>query len=113
MPRYFPVPLDFEPWTGSNQPVFREKTATTFDVDQIKQNATAEGSERQAFFEGQLARMNSTTVDGRIPVFTKWNDGVKRRMDLGCIGHALARGIIEKPVNDRVLKYVTHIRLKS
>jgi hypothetical protein len=113
MARYFPINLDFEPWEGSDQPVFREKTTSHFSADEIRQDGPAEGSGRQAHFERQLLRMAEVTPDGRLPVFSQWNDKKKRRMDLGCIGHSLRRGFIEQPVDDRVLRYVTHIKLKT
>ena len=110
MARYFPVDLDFEQWTGE-QPVFREKTTSPFTVDEIRQYGQAQGSERQTHFETQLARMSEASSDGRVPVFSQWRDRRKRRMDLGCLGHALARGFIQPPENDSFVGYVTHVRL--
>ncbi|MBX9663319.1 hypothetical protein [Novosphingobium sp.] len=110
-PRYFDIPIRFEPWEGSPQPVFREKTKTPFSAEEVRQEGVADGSERQAHFERQLKQISEVMPDGRIPVFSRWQDGVKRRVDLGCVGHALARNVILPPEDDRFLKYVTHIQL--
>ena len=111
MPFYTLIPLDFELWTGSQQPVFR-KTRKVFAVDEIRQNKLADRSARQLFFEEQLTRVSRCMPDSGIPIFGRWNDGQARRLDLGCIGHSLRRRFIEQPLNDPLLGYVTQLQLR-
>ena len=111
MPNYQIVPLDFEPWVGSIQPVFR-RSKETFRATEVRQDKPADGSARQAYFEGQLRRISAVTPDGLVPVFTRWNDGIGRRLDLGCIGHSVRRNVIERPQNDPIAGFVSHIALR-
>lgn len=111
MPHYDLVPLEFEPWHGSKQPIFR-KSRATFRQSEILQESRAEGSLRQRFFEEQLLRMSSVMPNRLVPVFSRWNDGIPRRLDLGCIGHSLKREFIERPINGDA-GYITHLIIRQ
>jgi hypothetical protein len=71
----------------------------------------AADKERQAFFEDQLRRIAWHLGDDTIPVFLDFN-GDKRRMDKGCVGHAIASNFL-KPVVNGSGGFVTHVTLKG
>jgi hypothetical protein len=101
--------LDFEPRPAGKSDVF-VRSAEPFTADLGKLTAPAD-QERQAFFEDQLRRIAWHLGDDTIPVFLDFN-GDRRRMDKGCVGHAVASNFLE-PVSNGADGYVTHVTLKA
>lgn len=110
MPSYYSIQLDYQPWSGE-QPVFR-RGRETFRATEYRQRRPADQSERQQHFEEQLGRIAQATGCTSIPVYVRWADGSEMRLDRGCIGHAVRRGLLE-PVTDGPDGYVTHVHLRS
>lgn len=96
MPSWTAVPLDYEPWTGKSD-VFA-RSAAPFD-DSFGKLTPAKDAARQAFFHDHLRRIAWHLGSPTIPVFIDFN-GEKRRMDKGCVGHAIAAGVLLRPSND-------------
>lgn len=88
MPNWTYVNLPFQPYTYSNQ-VFVKAKSTFRTVG--KHNDP--DSMRQAYFVELLRCLARTLGSNRVPVFINFM-GERRRMDRGCIGHALAAGIL-------------------
>lgn len=109
MPEWVSVPLDFEPAPAGTNDVF-VRSAEPFSAD-LGKTTTASNQPRQRFFEDQLRRIAWHLGEDTIPVFLDFN-GDKRRMDKGCVGHAVASGLLERPISGPQ-GYVTHIRLKG
>jgi hypothetical protein len=109
MPEWVFVPLEFEPRPEGKSDVF-VKSSEPFPAE-LGQTVPAKDSERQAFFEDQLRRIAWHLGDDIVPVFLDFN-GDRRRMDKGCVGHAVASGAIEPPANGAD-GYVTHVKLRS
>lgn len=109
MPEWVSVPLDFEPRPAGKSDVFVRATEP-FTAEMGKASGAAD-QERQAFFQDQLRRIAWHLGDDTVPVFLDFN-GDKRRMDKGCVGHAVAANFLEPPTNGPD-GYVTHVTLKS
>jgi hypothetical protein len=101
--------LDFEPRPEGKSNVFVQ-SAEPFTSDLGKITPAAD-QQRQAFFEDQLRRIAWHLGADTIPVFLDFN-GHKRRMDKGCVGHAIASNFLE-PVGNGPDGYVTHVALKG
>jgi len=91
-----PVPFDY---------IKREEGSEVFVISQAPINATeigkvtaARDKDRQAFFEELLRNIAWHLGTEHVPVYLSFN-GEKRRMDKGCIGHAVAAGVLEAPQN--------------
>jgi len=101
------IPLDFEPRPAGKSDVFvRSSQPFTADLGKV---SAAMDRERQRHFENQLERIAWHLGTDTVPVFLSF-DGDRRRMDKGCVGHAVASGFLEAPTNGD-LGYVTHVRL--
>lgn len=96
MPDWTPVPLVYESY-GVGAETF-VASASVFDARSLgKTTATAEGP-RQEHFLRQLENIAWHLGTWEVPVFLDFN-GDRRRMDKGCIGHAVAAGAIDIPIN--------------
>lgn len=93
MPSWTPIPLDYEPW-GHGTEVFVRST-TTFDASFGKVTPAGDTA-RQNHFVDLVHRIAWHLGTNTIPVFINFN-GDRRRMDKGCIGHAIAAGYFEPP----------------
>lgn len=103
------VDLDYEPY-GEGSETFVLSTVA-FRAESLGKAAAAD-TVRQAHFMRQLNRLSAALGDVNLPVFVSWR-GERRRMDKGCIGHALAAGLIDPPLDDEVFGGVTCVRLRS
>ena len=65
---------------------------------------------RQAYFPAQLIRITRMIGEPVIPVFIDFRGG-RRRLDKGCIGHPIAAGVLEPPV-DNAEGFVDQVRLR-
>ncbi|OPY93571.1 hypothetical protein A5906_17380 [Bradyrhizobium sacchari] len=96
MPDWKPVPLDYEAY-GEGTETF-VASESVFDASSLgKTTATAKGPRQQHFLK-QLENIAWHLGTRDVPVFVDFN-GDKRRMDKGCIGHAVSAGAIESPMN--------------
>jgi hypothetical protein len=106
MPNYTPVELDYvvlgpgSVWVDSR---------STFRAESLAKNSDPE-SERQAHFAQQLMRLSDHLGSRRIPIFINWPVVGRKRMDKGCIGHAIAAEFL-LPLSDSEEGYVTHIEI--
>lgn len=98
MPTWITIPLDYQRWTGGTD-VF-VKAEAPFDALSLGKITPAQDKSRQAFFQEHLKRISCHLGSNTIPVFIDFN-GDRRRMDKGCIGHAVAAGFLEAPENGR------------
>ncbi|MFC4594097.1 hypothetical protein [Sphingobium tyrosinilyticum] len=96
MHEWMAVPMDYEPLSGHSD-VF-VKAASPIDADSIGKTTPAPTTARQAYFHDYLKRISWHLGTQSIPVFLDFN-GERRRMDKGCIGHAVAAGVLKPPIN--------------
>ena len=73
---------------------------------------TAPDTDRQQHFHAQLARLAEHLGSRTVPVFIHWPQAGRKRMDKGCIGHAVASGYIAELITDAD-GYVSHVRVRS
>lgn len=95
-PEWTTVPLDYEPVSGQSD-VF-VKATSPIDATSLGKTTPAPTTARQAYFHDYLKRISWHLGNRSIPVFVDFN-GDRRRMDKGCIGHAVAAGVLKPPVN--------------
>ncbi|MES3081190.1 hypothetical protein O6X71_00175 [Sphingomonas faeni] len=69
-----------------------------FPAAGLRKSSPGRGSARQDHFMHTLHTLAEDTGSDTIPVFVRF-EGKRRRMDRGCIGHAVAAGLIEPPVD--------------
>ncbi len=95
---------------ADGSPVFIE-TPNGFAADFGKKTPAGD-RERQRYFNSWLQKLGEQLGSNRIPVFIEWVTGEVTRVDKGCVGHALAAGLIQEVVigQDRT---VTHVILKE
>ena len=67
---------------------------------------------RQDYFHSELDKLCHHYGSQVLPVFIQWSTGEQKRMDKGCIGHALAAGKIERVKCDQT-GMVTHVEVKK
>jgi hypothetical protein len=96
MPHWTPVPLVYEKYEKGTETFVTSDT--TFDARSLGKATAAKDSERQEHFLRVLRNIAWHLGTEHVPVFVRFN-GEKRRMDKGCIGHAVAAGVIEAPKN--------------
>lgn len=100
------VGADYVPYGGSSQTF--AKSAEAFTAGSIAKN-TGPISARQQHFEQQLRQLSELIGSPRLPVFIQFADG-RRRMDKGCIGHAIASGFL-RPATDTSRGFVEWVEL--
>ncbi len=96
MPDWTPVPLDYEGY-GKGTETF-VASESVLDANSLGKTTAATDAPRQQHFLRQLGNIAWHLGTREVPVFLNFN-GDKRRMDKGCIGHAVAAGAIEAPKN--------------
>jgi hypothetical protein len=96
MPKWTVIPLDYEPVSGQSD-VF-VKATSPIDADNLGKTTPAPTTKRQAYFHEYLERISWHLGSRSIPTFLDFN-GDRRRMDKGCIGHAVAAGVLKSPLN--------------
>jgi hypothetical protein len=67
-------------------------------------------SDRQQHFHDQLLRLREYIGSNRLPIFVRWPGVGSKRMDKGCIGHAVTAGFLTPPT-DAAEGYVTHVEI--
>ncbi|WP_417322000.1 hypothetical protein [Erythrobacter aureus] len=82
-----------------------------FDASDLKKD-TAADSDRQAQFISELKRLADHLGTATLPVFVQWPNVGRRRMDKGCVGHAVASGALEPPQNS-AKGFVEHVALNG
>lgn len=113
MPEWTVISLDYEPLYRDLQETGTEvfvKSASTFSANSFGKISRAADQRRQGFFEEKLRTIAWHLGSESIPVFIDFN-GDKRRMDKGCIGHALAAPALLAPPVDGPNGYVTHVTI--
>jgi hypothetical protein len=93
VPNWTDVEIDYRPYGAGSEPFVKSRHG--FSAAGLGKDALAAGSRRQDHFEAELLRLRDATGTETLPVFVSFN-GERRRMDKGCIGHAVARGFIEQ-----------------
>nr|WP_314444415.1 DUF3427 domain-containing protein [uncultured Sphingomonas sp.] len=101
------MPLEYLPRPAGTSDVF-VRAAEPFTAE-LGKATPARDQERQRFFEEQVRQIAWHLGEDRVPVFLDFN-GERRRMDKGCVGHAVASGFIEPPVNGSS-GYVEYVKL--
>jgi hypothetical protein len=96
MPDWTPLQLDFEKYRKGAETFVTSETV--FDASSLGKSTAAKDTERQEHFLRLLEKIAWHLGTNHVPVFLSFN-GEKRRMDKGCIGHAVAAGVIEAPTN--------------
>jgi hypothetical protein len=96
MPDWKLVPLDYEKY-GEGTETF-VASDTVFEASSLGKTGAATDAKRQKHFLNQLRNVAWHLGIDKVPMFLSFN-GEKRRMDKGCVGHAVAAGAIEPPVN--------------
>lgn len=94
MPIWTDVAFDYRPFGGRSEPFAKSRQG--FSAATLGKDAMANDSRRQDHFEAELLRLRAVTGSEILPVFVSFN-GERRRMDKGCVGHAVARGFLERP----------------
>ena len=85
-------------------------SSTPFAASSLGKDSPAD-SARQAHFIRQLDRLSKTLGTLDVPVFVSWA-GERRRMDKGCVGHAVVSGEIDAPSDDGAAGWVKSVRLR-
>lgn len=96
MPDWTPIPLDYEAFEEGAETFVTSETG--FDANSLGKTTPSPGSKRQDYFLGQLENIAWHLGTEDVPVFISFN-GERRRMDKGCVGHAVAAGLLAAPTN--------------
>lgn len=104
MPSYQYVGANYEP-VG----VYRvwSKGSKTYAANERSKTSNP-NSDRQAQFEQELTILAQQLGTRRLPVYVSWQNAFGKRMDWGCIGHAVASGFLQ-PLEDCEQGYVSHV----
>jgi predicted transport protein len=109
MPQWTFVPLEYEKWDKG--PEVFVKNTDPISAESINV-IPAPDRERQKFFEDKLLAVAWHLGRHDVPLFVDFS-GEKRRMDLSCIGYALAAPqFLLRPQNGPD-GYLTHVAIKS
>lgn len=95
MPIWTQLNLDYRPYGSRSEPFARSRDG--FSARDLGKSAVAAESGRQAHFEAELRRMAAAIGGREVPVFVRFSGGERRRMDKGCVGHAVARHFFGAP----------------
>ena len=87
------------------------KGSGTFDTNRPQKESNP-NSARQRQFEAELLRLARVFGGAHVPVFVQWSDTGPRRMDMGCVGHAVASGFLSA-LRNGAAGYVTHVQILS
>ena len=96
MPVWTFLPLDYDKYAKGTETFVASMSA--IDANTLGKTTPAKDAERQEHFVRLLENIAWHLGSANIPVFLSFN-GDRRRMDKGCIGHAVAAGILEAPKN--------------
>ena len=107
MPTWTDVEIDYLPYGLGTETFIRSREG--FSASGLRKSSPAVNSARREHFMQTLRRISEPLGSSTIPVFVRFK-GERRRMDCGCVGHAVAAGLIEAPV-DGVVGVVEQITL--
>lgn len=107
-PTWTEVDIPYLPYEGASD-VFA-RSPTTFTAQSLAKLTPARDQLRQSHFNSQLQRLSEAFDGGDIPVFLSFQ-GVRVRMDKGCIGHAVAAGVLASPENN-ASGFIDKVRLR-
>lgn len=107
-PAWTEVDIPYLPYEGASD-VFA-RSPTTFTTQSLAKRTPARDQARQSHFNGQLQRLSEAFGSIDIPVFLSFQ-GVRVRMDKGCIGHAVAAGVLVSPQNNAA-GFIDQVRLR-
>lgn len=96
MPTWTPLDLEYRAYGKGSEPFALSRDG--FSAGDLGKRALAPDSARQSHFEAELLRIGDAIGGDELPVFVGFC-GERRRMDKGCVGHAVARGFIEPPAD--------------
>jgi hypothetical protein len=96
MPVWTPLPLEYDKYAKGTE-TFVAST-TVIDANSLGKSTAAGDTERQEHFVRLLKSIAWHLGSDNVPVFLSFN-GDERRMDKGCIGHAVAAGVLDAPKN--------------
>lgn len=108
MPTWHDLPLNYEPWEGQSDTFSRSSSG--FSAATLAKGRLAMTG-RQAHFEAQAEAIAWHMGTNTIPVFIAFS-GERRRMDKGCVGHAVESGFLAPPADGAtgILEHVTLAR---
>ena len=107
-PVWVEVDIAYEPY-GEGTETFVLSSAP-FSADSLRKDSPAD-SARQAHFIRQLERISAALGTLDVPVFVSWA-GERRRMDKGCVGHAVALGEVDALTDDGAAGWVKSVQLR-
>jgi hypothetical protein len=95
MPTYHSVPFDLDEgiWT------FLRQSKVGFSASTIDRACVPTSAPRQLHFQSELQRLKIHFSGHAIPVFLDFPSKKCVRLDKGCIGHAIANGVLRHPRN--------------
>lgn len=96
MPTWVDVGIVYEPYGRGTETFVSSREG--FPASGLRKASPASDSARQAHFMRTLGRIAEQLGSPTLPVFVRFG-GERRRMDRGCVGHAVAAGLIEPPVD--------------
>lgn len=96
MPTWTDVGIRYEPYGQGTETFVSSRDG--FPASGLRKSSSAKDSARQDHFMRTLCRLAEDTGSDTIPVFVRFG-AERRRMDRGCVGHAVAAGLIEPPVD--------------
>ncbi len=105
MPTWMDLDIDYEPYGRGTETFVSSREG--FSAAGLGKTSRADSS-RQDHFIRTLGRIAEHLGTKTLPVFVRFGSE-RRRMDRGCIGHAVAAGIIEPPVDGAagIVEWVT------
>lgn len=105
MPTWTDVGIEYEPYGRGTETFVSSREG--FPAAGLRKSSPAD-SARQDHFMRSLGRIAERLGTNTLPVFVRFG-GERRRMDRGCVGHAVAAGLIEQPVDGAggIVEWVT------
>jgi hypothetical protein len=107
MPTYQSVPFDLDEgvWT------FLRQSKIGFSASSIDRASVPTSEPRQLKFQLELELLKAHFGGDKIPVFLNFPSKKAVRLDKGCVGHAIANGVLRHPENgpNRIVEEVEFI----
>lgn len=105
MPTWTDVGIDYEPYGRGTETFVSSREG--FSAAGLGKTSPAD-STRQDHFMRTLGKIAERLGTNTLPVFVRFG-GERRRMDKGCVGHAVAAGLIEPPLDGAggIVEWVT------
>ncbi len=92
--------------TGSDRKTYRVLSKITNKLPTFEQKDTSSATPRQRAFESVLTKIAQALGSNRIPFRFRMPNGDERKLDEGCVGHAIANQFLTKPSNLANIEYV-------